>query len=74
MKLFLIAIVCCLDGQEEGKKKLIRFKRKSPSPPHSGTAALLLGTEKESEKDLVIKKGNVPRSKEQVRDSHRTQP
>ena len=23
-------------------KKLIRFKRKSPSPPHSGTSALLL--------------------------------
>lgn len=53
---------------------MIRFKRKSPSPPHSGTAALLLGAEKESEQDSAAKKGNMPRSKEQVRDSHRMQP
>jgi len=61
-------------GTGEPKKKLIRFKRKSPSPPHSGTSTLLLGTGNENEDLQSNKKTAVPRSKEQVRDSRRTQP
>ena len=59
-----VALIKLAADQGDAKKKLIRFKRKSPSPPHSGTAALLLGAEKEHEKQPMIKKGNVPRSKE----------
>ena len=39
-------------NSQQPQKKLIRFKRKSPSPPHSGSSALLLLQSAEKNGDM----------------------